>query len=217
MRTDTELQRDVIDELAWEPGVDAAEIGVSVNGGIVILNGNVKSLTQKWTAERAAQRVEGVRAVTDELVVQLPGESQHSDVEIARAAANALDWNTAVPRDRINILVKHGCVTLEGNVEYRFQRDAAEGAIRNLSGVQAVLNLIVVKPRVSAPDVKYQIYRALECAAQVESKNIAVEAIGGKVILRGNARTWAERDEVERAAWAAPGVSEVENDIRIAV
>lgn len=215
MKRDSELQRDVLDELAWEPSVDAAEIGVSVENAVVILNGTVKSLSQKWTAERAAQRVEGVRAVTDELVVKLPGDNQHGDADIARAAVDALDWNVSVPRNRIKLLIEHGSITLQGNVEYRYQKDAAEGAVRNLMGVKAVSNLIVIKPRVSPGDVKNQIQKALERSAQVDAQKISVEASDGKVVLRGDVRTWAEREDAERAAWAAPGVSGVQNEIRI--
>ena len=126
------MQRDVLDELAWEPSVDAAEIGVSIENGVVILNGTAKSFSQKWTAEHVAQRVEGVRAVTDKLVVKLPGDTQHSDEDIARAAANALDWNASVPRNHIKLLVDKGWVTLEGSVEYRFQKDAAENTVPEL-------------------------------------------------------------------------------------
>jgi osmotically-inducible protein OsmY len=216
MKTDKELQRDVLDELAWEPSVDAAEIGVSVENGVVVLNGVVKSLNQKWTAERVAQRVDGVRAVTDELVVKLPGDSQYSDADIAQAAVNALDWNASVPRDRIKVLVEHGLVTLQGTVEYHFQKDAAETAVRNLKGVKGVSNTVAIKPRASAGDVIQAIKRALHRAAQVDAERISVEAREGKVILRGSVRTWAEREDAERAAWAAPGVSDVQNDIRIA-
>lgn len=215
MKTNTELQRDVLDELAWEPSVDAAEIGVSIENGIVILNGTVKSLSQKWTAERVAQRVEGVRAVTDELVVKLPGDSQYSDADIAQAAVTALDWNASVPKNRIKVLVEHGSVTLQGTVEYRFQKDAAEAAISNLRGVKGVSNLITLTPHVLASDVVHAIKKALHRAAQVDAEKISVEASGGKVILRGNVRTWAEREEAERAAWAALGVSVVQNDIQI--
>ena len=215
MKKDSELQRDVMDELAWEPSVDAAEIGVSVENGVVILNGTVKSLTQKWTAERIAQHVEGVRAVTDELVVKLAGDSQHTDADIARAAVNVLDWNTSVPPNRVKVLVQNGWITLGGSVEYHFQKMAAENAVRHLKGVKGVSNLIGVNPRVSAGDVIHAIKKALHRAAQVDAEKISVEASAGKVILRGNVRSWAEREEAERAAWAAPGVTNVQNDIRI--
>lgn len=215
MKTDKQLQQDVLDELVWEPSVDAAEIGVSVENGVVILNGTVKSLTEKWTAERVTQRVEGVRAVTDELAVKLAGDSQHKDPDIAQAAVNALDWNTSVPRNRIKVLVENGWVTLDGSVEYHFQKDAAEGAMRNLKGVKGVSNMITIKPRASAGDVIHAIKKALHRAAQVDAEKISVEASAGKVILRGNVRSWAEREEAERAAWAAPGVTNVQNDICI--
>jgi len=215
MKTNSELQRDVLDELAWEPSVDAAEIGVSVDNGVVILNGTVKSLTQKWTAERIAQHVDGVRAVTDELVVKLAGDSQHTDADIARAAINVLDWNTSVPPNRVKILVQNGWITLEGSVEYHFQKIAAESAVRHLKGVKGVSNLIGINPRVSAGDVIHAIKKALHRAAQVDAEKISVEASAGKVILRGNVRTWTEREEAERAAWGAPGVADVQNEIRI--
>jgi osmotically-inducible protein OsmY len=215
MKTDKELQRDVLDELAWEPSVDAAEIGVSVENGVVILNGVVKSLNEKWTAERVAQRVEGVRAVTDELVVKFPGDSQYRDADIAQAALNALDWNSSVPRNRVKVLVEHGQVTLQGILDYHFQKDAAETAVRHLKGVKGVSNSISIKPRASTGDVIQAIKRALHRAAQVDAERISVEASDGKITLRGSVRSWAEREEAEHAAWAAPGVSEVRNDIRV--
>jgi osmotically-inducible protein OsmY len=216
MRTDTELQRDVMNGLAWEPGVDAAEIGVSVESGIVALNGTVKSLSQKWTAERVAQQISGVKAVADELVVKLPGDSERTDTDIARAAVNALDWNESVPRNRVKVVIEHGRVTLQGEVQFQYEKVAAEHSVRSLVGVRDVSNVISVKPpRVSPSDVKNKIEQALERAAALDARTISVEAANGKVILRGSVRSWAERDEAEWAAWAAPGVSRVENDIRV--
>ena len=217
MKTDKEVQRDILDELAWEPRVDAADIGVSVEDGVVILNGRAKSLIEKWVAERVAQRVEGVRAVTDQLVVKLPGDSQYGDADIAHAAANALDWNVSVPRSRIKLVVEHGWIALKGNVDYQYQKEAAEDAIRGLRGVKGVRNTIIVTPpSISPGNIKQKIEKALERAAQVDAQKITVETEGGKVILHGDVRTWAEREEAERAAWAAPGVFAIENDIRIA-
>jgi len=197
--------------------VDAADIGVSVEDGVVILNGRARSLIEKWVAERAAQRVDGVRSVTDELVVKLLEDNDYSDPDIARAAANALDWNASVPRSRIKLVVEDGWINLKGNVDYQYQKDAAEDSVRTLKGIKGVRNTIVVTPSsISAPEIKDKIERALERAAQVDAQKITVETDGGKVTLRGDVRTWAEREEAERAAWAAPGVFEIRNDIRIA-
>jgi osmotically-inducible protein OsmY len=216
MKSNLQLQRDVMDELAWEPSVDAAEIGVSVESGIVTLNGTVKSFPQKWAAERAAQRVGGVKAVSDEITVNLPGGEHHTDTDIARAAVNSLEWNASVPRNHVKILVKNGFITLQGEVEYFYQKTEAARAVRNLMGVKGVYNEITVKPMVLASDIKSKIEKALERAAEVDAQRISVEAHDRRVILRGNVKTWVEREEAERAAWAAPGVSDVQNDIRIA-
>jgi osmotically-inducible protein OsmY len=216
MKTDTELQHAVMDELAWEPSVDAAEIGVSAESGIVTLSGTVKSLPQKWAAEKAAQRVAGVKAVTDETVVKLPGDSELTDTDIARAAVNALDWNASVPRGRVTLFVSHGWVTLEGTVRFHYERVAAEYAVRAITGLKGVTNLITVKPPHTSPsDVKHRIEQAFERAADVDAQTISVDTRDGKVILRGTVGSWTEREQAEWAAWAAPGVSQVENRILV--
>lgn len=216
MRTDTELQHAVMEELTWEPSVDAAEIGVSAESGIVTLSGTVKSLPQKWAAEKAAQRVFGVKAVTDEIIVKLPGDSEVSDTEIARSVVNALDWNASVPRGRVQVVVAHGWVTLEGTVQFHYERVAADYAVRGLRGVKGVTNTISVKPPQTSPkDIKYRIEQAFERAADLDAEMISVETKNGKVILRGTVDSWAERERAELAAWAAPGVSRVENEILV--
>lgn len=215
MSADVELQRKVMDALAWEPKVDAAEIGVSVASGIVSLNGAVRSFPEKWAAERAAQRVKGVKAVTDEIVVRLPGSIQSTDADIAGAALNALKWSATVPDDRIKVLVADGWITLEGTVEFHYQRTEAESAVRNLIGVKGVSNQITVKPEVSAANVKTKIEEAIERAAELDAKKIVVETHGNQVVLRGKVKSWTEKEEAEYAAWAAPGVANVQNRIEV--
>jgi osmotically-inducible protein OsmY len=216
MKTDTELQHAVMEELAWEPSVDAAEIGVAAESGIVTLSGIVKSLPQKWAAEKAAQRVSGVKAVTDEIAVKLPGDSELSDTDIARAAVNALDWNASLPRGRVTLVVSHGWITLEGTVQFHYERVAAEYAVRGLTGVKGVMNLISVKPPQASPrDIKHRIEQAFERAADLDAQTISIDARDGKIVLRGTVDSWAERERAELAAWAAPGVSRVENEILV--
>jgi osmotically-inducible protein OsmY len=217
MTSDLELQRSVLDELTWDPSVDAANIGVSVDSGIVALNGHVKSFAEKWAAERVAQRVSNVKAVTDELVVKLPGDHERSDSDIARAALNALDWNSIVPNHRIKVLVDDGWITLDGDVEFFYQKEEAECAVRNLLGVRGVVNTIRIMPLVRPSDIRQKIEKALQRAAELDAKKISVEANQGNVVLRGKVRSWAERTEAEHAAWAAPGVTNVKNEISITV
>ena len=213
---DLELKKSVESELNFEPSINAAEIGVAVKGGIVTLSGRVPSYWEKIAAERAAARVSGVKAVANELEVRLPGSSERTDEDIARAAVDTLRWTVLVPQDKIKVKVSKGWVTLEGSVDWQYQKSAAEKAVRKLVGVVGVSNLVEVKPAVSKAEVKSSIEAALKRLAEVDANRIRVETEDGRVILSGSVRSWFEREEAERAAWAARGVRSVEDRIAIA-
>ena len=216
-RTDEEIQRDILEELKWDTRVRPNEIGVAVKDGIVTLTGWVDSYLKKMAAEEAAHRVRGVKAVVNDIEVRLPSSAERTDEDLAKAALNALQWQAGVPADKIDVTVSHGWVTLKGEVEYGFQKREAERAVERLSGVRGVINLIRVKPGLSPTDLKQNIEQALIRNAEMDAKRITVEVQGSKVILYGTVRSYAEKKAAEEAAWAAPGVSEVENHIVISL
>jgi osmotically-inducible protein OsmY len=212
-KTDLELKHDVEAELEWDPSVDAHRIGVAVTDGIVTLTGEAKSFAEKWNAERAAERVEGVLGVANEIKVLPIGE--HSDTDIAREGVNALRWNALVPADKIIVKVQDGWITLKGDVDYDFERRAAERAVRYLPGVKGVSNLITVNPKVEPKDIKKKIEETFKRQAALDATHISVEVNGSEVILRGTVHSLAEKEEAEKAAWAAPGVTSVKNYITV--
>jgi VCBS repeat-containing protein len=217
MRTDQELQRDVIAELNWQPSLRNEEIGVAVKDGVTTLSGNVSGFARKLEAERAAESVHGVKAVAIDLNVKLPNSLMRSDTEIAHAALDALKWDAEVPDEKIQLRVEDGRIILEGETEWQYQRSGAERAVRYLSGVKSVSNLIAVKPKeVSAHDVNLKIHNAFKRSAEIDSSHITVEATESKVTLKGKVRSWAERRDAERAAWAAPGVMQVDDMLAVA-
>lgn len=213
--TDRELQEHVQQALDWEPSIDPAEIGVSVDDGVVTLRGDVKTYAEKAAAERVALGLFSVKAVANDLNVRLHDGQQRTDTDIAQAVVAALRWNTHVPDEQISVAVSNGWVTLKGHVEWEYQRAAAASAIRYLSGVRGVSNTISVKPQVSVPDVKAKIEAALRRSAEVDARRINVAVADGKVTLTGNVHSWFERNVARQAAWAAPGVREVEDHIAL--
>ena len=215
MKTDTQLRDDVQAELSWDPAFKASDIGVIVKDGVVTLTGHLSSHAEKYAAERAVQRVHGVKAVAVEMTVKLPFGNERTDADIAMAAERAREWNVQVPDGRIRPMVAKGWLTLQGEVEWGYQRSAAEGAVRDLMGVTGVSNLVKVKPKLSPADVEKKIHDALSRQADREARRLSISVDGSQVTLRGVVHSWAERDAVQGAAWATPGVSVVVNDLLV--
>jgi len=216
MKTDSQLQQDVMEELKWEPAVHAAQIGVEVTDGVVTLAGEVSSYVEKWNAERAAQRVNGVKALAVALTVKLSEFGRRTDADIAGSARNILGWTSSLPVDAVKVLVEGGWLTLSGDVEWQYQRQDAVDCVRYLSGVVGVSNQIAIKPPVAAAVVKSDIEAALKRRAAADARTIAVDVKGADVILTGTVHSWAERDLATRSAWGSSGVRSVVDQMSLA-
>ena len=213
MKSDHEIELDVKDELQWDPNLDAADVPVSVKKGVVTLAGFVKNYADKYEAESAAKRVAGVLGIANDIEVRIPSVDERPDPEIARDAVAAIKNQLPISSEHIKVIVKDGWVTLEGRVEWQYQRNTAETAVRRIKGVRSVSNLIQLKPRAQPSEIKRKIQDAFKRSAEVDANRITVEANGGEVVLKGTVRSWVEREEAERVAWAAPGVTKVEDRI----
>jgi osmotically-inducible protein OsmY len=217
MKTDAQLQKDVTAELSWQPSFDSANIGVSASAHVITLSGRVSHYAERTAAEAAAKGVYGVNAVANEIDVQLMGSSHRTDQDIAEAAVNALKWDIEVPKDRVKIVVANGSVTLSGSVDWQYQRDAAARCVQYLIGVVSVSNMIFIKPHVTWSEVTNDIEAAFRRNANVDARRIDVSTHDGTVTLNGYVSSWAERDQAVNAAWAAPGVKSVNDELSVAL
>lgn len=215
MKTDSQLQFDVLEELKWEPGIDHEKIGVSVDMGVVALSGIVTSYAEKLLAESTARRVKGVRAIAEDITVRYPFDAKTSDAEIAKRVADLLQWDPLVPDDKINVTVENGVVRLRGDVEWNYQKELAFKDASKIGGVVRIDNWIQVSPSVNTADVRERIEQAFERQADLETEKIHVRAEGQKVILEGKVSSWSKRNIAERAAWAAPGVTQIEDKLLV--
>lgn len=213
---DLSLRDHVLSELEFEPSVNASHIGVAVDDGVVTLSGHVGSYAEKLAAEKIVQRLKGVRAIAQEIEVRLSSDKKTGDDQIAQRALDIIAWDTTIPDEKVRIKVQKGWITLSGEVDWYFQRNAAEAAVRKLSGVTGITNSLVIKPRVQAGDIKQRIEKALKRNAELEAENIRVVVAGGRVTLEGQVNAWHERAVAERAAWAAPGVVSVVDHLALA-
>jgi osmotically-inducible protein OsmY len=215
MNSDADIRRNVETELTWEPSLDEKGIMVKVQDGVVTLGGNVPHYADRWTAEQVAKRVSGIRAIANDIEVAMPKAGERSDTDIANAAVNALKWHFATGACNIKPIVIHGWVKLTGEVQFAYQRSIADGTVRCLAGVKSVTNEIVVKPSVKVGDVKQKIEAAFERQADLDAKQITVNVDDEEVTLKGFVHSWREKDDAGRAAWAAPGVAMVKNQIQV--
>jgi osmotically-inducible protein OsmY len=215
MKTDDEIKRDVEAELRWDPDIDATDIAVSAKSGVVTLAGFVPSYLQKFEAEKDAKRVQGVVGIANDLEVRLPSTDRRPDPDIARDAVEALKMQLPYSYQNLKVIVRDGWITLEGEAEWNYQKEKAEMSVRGVKGVKGVINTIMVKPKIAAEEIKRKIEEAFKRSAEVDAKNIQVEASNGEVVLKGTVHSWFEREQAERAAWQAPGVKRVEDRIVI--
>lgn len=215
MKTDNQLQEDVMNELQWEPRVEHTAIGVAAKDGVITLSGYVGSFAEKIAAEKAARRVKGVRGLAEEIEVRLPSEAKTTDPEIAKRLADMFEWSALIPKSRIALKVEHGWVTLTGQVDSHFQRKSAYDLASRISGVKGVTNMVEVKAAPSSYDVRERIVAAFKRNADLDAKTITVSAEGNTVKLGGKVHAWYEREIAERAAWSAPGVNRIEDNIAV--